>query len=105
VVRALAAVVVLGVVPGGDLVRIAAVVPVAVVVAGARVLIEVAVRLAGRVVLARDAAVVAVFRVVARPEAVGVLGVDLPVAIVVEAVAARVEVALAQDLNAGSAAR
>src|SRR5262249_1289991 len=47
--------------------RVAGVVPVAIVVAGARVLVEVAILLAGGVVLARDPAVEAVFGVVARP--------------------------------------
>src|SRR5262249_32629816 len=80
---------------GRHLVGIAVVVPLAVVVAGAGVLVEVAVGLAGGVVLARDVAVEARLVVLAGAQAVGGLAVDAPVVVVVEAVAPLVGLALA----------
>jgi len=70
VVRALAT---LGRITGADFERVALVAPVAVVVSSARILIEVTIRLAGRIVLSGNTAVEAIFGVVAGPEALAVL--------------------------------
>jgi len=104
VVRAGRAVVRLGVVVRRDRVGIALVVPVAAVVARAGVLIEVAVDDACRPGVARDAAVIVPLGVVAGAEAVGILVIDEPVAVIVDDVAALVRLALAQGLHRGRAA-
>ena len=72
-VLTLTAVVRLGVVVGRRLVGVALVAPIAVVVAGAGVLVEVAVDLAGRSSLPWDTPKEAVFGVVTRAEAIGIL--------------------------------
>ncbi len=76
--------------------RVAFMAPVAVVVACARILIEVTIGLARRIVLARNAAVEAIFGVVAGAEALAVLRIDFAITVVVEAIAARVDLALAR---------
>src|SRR6478736_317448 len=74
--------------------------PVALVIARARVLIEIAILTARSVVLAGDAAVVRIFGVVARTGAFGIGRVDQPIAVVVHTVAAFVDFALASALLA-----
>src|SRR5690606_32798032 len=72
---------------------VALVAPVALVVARTGVVVEVAVLLARRLVLTRDLALKAALVVVTHADAVLVLGVDVAVAVVVEAVSASVDLA------------
>ena len=69
--------------------------PIAIVVARTRILVEVTIRLARRIVLSGNTTVEAVFGVVTRSEALVVLRIDDAVAIVVQTIAARVNVTLA----------
>ncbi len=80
------------------------VVPEAVIVAGPRVGIEVAVHLARRVVCTGNATVERIFGVVARTEALVVLRIDFAIAVVIEAVAASVNFALARGHGAEATA-
>lgn len=95
--------------PGPDGERIALVIPVTVVVAGARVLVEVAVLPARGVVLTRDPAIVGGLGVVAGAEAVGIVRVDQPVPVVVEQIPTLIDVVLAlrgdERATGGTAAR
>jgi hypothetical protein len=70
---------------------------VAVVVSRTHILIEVTILFARCVVLAREAAKVRVLRVIARPETLWVGSVDVPVAIIVEAIATRVDLTAASS--------
>lgn len=69
--------------------------PKTLVVARARVLIEIAILAAGCVVLTGDAAVVRIFGVVAGARALGVVGVRQAITVIVVAIAAVVDFALA----------
>src|SRR5262249_52372791 len=82
-----------------------AVVPVAAVVAGSGVLIEVAVGLARSVVAAGNSERErSALGVVAGAEAIGIIGVEAPIAVVVRAVATSIDLALAGRVVADASA-
>lgn len=77
-------------------------VPLAIIIAATGILVEVAIHLARSVVLARNAAIVAVFGVVTGAKAIGVERIDQPIRVVVEKVSAFVHMSLTlrDDLTA-----
>jgi hypothetical protein len=81
----------------GNRQRIAFLIPVAMVVTRSGIRIEVAILPTRRVVLARYAAVVRILRVVARARAIRVVRIDQAIPVIVDAVAALIDVALARS--------
>jgi len=79
----------------GDRERVARLTPIAMIVAGAGVLIEIAILPTRRIVLTRNTAKEGVFGVVARSRAVGIVRIIEAVSVVVDAVAALIDLPLA----------
>lgn len=64
------------------------------IVASSGILIEIAILSTGSVVLTRNAAEIGIFGVVAGPRAIGVIGIEQLVPVVVEAISALIDLAL-----------